>query len=142
MKINNINTSPSINVGSSQNTSSNTPSITKSQQANEANLDETKVVQDIADMPKAKSAEKAEEAYLDPEKERELMAKSVEQANSTLKNFDRVIERSVHEVTGVVMYTIKDSKTKEVIAEYPPKKIQDMIAKMWELAGLVVDKRI
>lgn len=142
MKINNINTSPSINVGSSQNSGASAPAVTKSQQANEVNMDETKVVQDISDMPKARSAEKTEDAYLDPEKEKELMAKSIEQANSTLKSVDRFIERSVHDVTGVVMYTIKDSKTKEIIAEYPPKKIQDMIAKMWELAGLVVDKRI
>lgn len=79
--------------------------------------------------------------HVDPEREKELMGKSIEQANATLKIYDRRIELSVHEVTKTVMYTIKDTKTDEVIAEYPPKKIQDMIAKMWELAGLFVDKR-
>ena len=54
---------------------------------------------------------------------------------------NRHIERAVHEVTHSVMYTIKDSTTNEVIMEFPPKKIQDMIAKMWELAGLFVDEK-
>ncbi len=40
-----------------------------------------------------------------------------------------------------MMYTVRDTKTNEVIAEFPPKKIQDMIAKMWELAGLFVDEK-
>jgi flagellar protein FlaG len=28
-----------------------------------------------------------------------------------------------------------------VIAEYPSRKVQDMIAKMWELAGLFIDQK-
>lgn len=71
----------------------------------------------------------------------EILKKSVEQANKSLSNFNRVIERSVHETTHTIMYTVKDSKTGEVIQEFPPKKIQDMIAKMWELAGLFVDEK-
>lgn len=70
-----------------------------------------------------------------------MLDKAVEQANKSLIQFDRVIERSVHEKTGTVMYVIRDAKTNEVIGEFPPKKIQDMIAKMWELAGLFVDEK-
>lgn len=71
----------------------------------------------------------------------DLLKKSVEQANKTLQQYDRTIEREVHAVTHTVMYKIRDTKTHEVIAEFPPKKIQDMIAKMWELAGLFVDEK-
>lgn len=71
----------------------------------------------------------------------EMLEKSVEQANKTLENYNRYIERSVHEKTRAIMYVMKDSKTDEVIREFPPKKIQDMIAKMWELAGLFVDEK-
>lgn len=71
----------------------------------------------------------------------EMLQKSVEQANKSLENYNRYIERSVHEKTKAVMYVMKDSKTDEVIREFPPKKIQDMIAKMWELAGLFVDEK-
>jgi uncharacterized FlaG/YvyC family protein len=71
----------------------------------------------------------------------ELLEKSVEQANKSLKKHDRYIERNVHEVTKAIMYKLKDTETNEVIAEFPPQKVQDMIAKMWELAGLFVDER-
>jgi len=72
----------------------------------------------------------------------DLMEQPVKQANAALKVFNRHIERSVHEVTKTVMYVIRDTTNNEVIAEYPPKKIQDMIAKMWELAGLFVDEKV
>ncbi len=71
----------------------------------------------------------------------ELIDNSVKQANKALEAYDKVIERSVHEKTKTMMYVLKDTKTKEVIREFPPKKIQDMIAKMWELAGLFVDEK-
>ncbi len=71
----------------------------------------------------------------------EMLERSIQQANKNLKNHNRVVERAVHEVTGTVMYTVRDTSTHEVIAEFPPKRIQDMIAKMWELAGLFVDEK-
>ncbi len=71
----------------------------------------------------------------------EMLDKAVEMANKTLAKHNNFIERSVHDVTKTVMYVMKDSKTDEVIREFPPKKIQDMIAKMWELAGLFVDEK-
>lgn len=71
----------------------------------------------------------------------DMLQESVKQANKTLKQYNRYIEREVHEITHTVMYKLMDSNTKEVIAEFPPKKIQDMIAKMWELAGLFVDEK-
>ena len=71
----------------------------------------------------------------------EMLDNAVEQANKTLRAYDKYIVRSVHEKTHTVMYVLKDTVTNEVIREFPPKKIQDMIAKMWELAGLLVDER-
>jgi len=72
----------------------------------------------------------------------ELMEKSVKQANKALKQHHRRIDRSVHDVTKTVMYKMIDTDTDEVIREFPPQKIQDMIAKMWELAGLFVDEEV
>lgn len=71
----------------------------------------------------------------------ELIKRSLEEANKSLAKVDRYIEREIHEKTKAVMYKIRDRKTGEVIAEFPPKKIQDMIAKMWEFAGMFVDEK-
>lgn len=70
-----------------------------------------------------------------------MLERSIEQANKALEVHNRHIAREVHDVTKTVIYTLKDNETGEVIQEFPPRKIQDMIAKMWELAGLFVDER-
>jgi flagellar protein FlaG len=70
-----------------------------------------------------------------------MLENSVEAANANLVQYNRMIERTIHEKTHTIMYVLKDTVTNEVIREFPPRKIQDMIAKMWELAGLFVDER-
>jgi len=70
-----------------------------------------------------------------------MLENSIKQANKSLAQFNRAIERTVHETTHTIMYVLKDTQTNEVIREFPPKKIQDMIAKMWEMAGILVDER-
>lgn len=47
----------------------------------------------------------------------------------------------VHEDTKRVMIKIVDKDSQEVLKEYPPEKTLDMIAKVWELAGLFVDEK-
>jgi flagellar protein FlaG len=39
------------------------------------------------------------------------------------------------------MIKIIDKDTKEVIKELPPEETLDMIAKVWELAGIFVDEK-
>ncbi len=70
-----------------------------------------------------------------------LIDKGIEKANEALKPMNRAIERSVHDVTKAIIFKIVDTDTQEVLREFPPEKIQDMIAKMWELAGLFVDEK-
>ena len=47
----------------------------------------------------------------------------------------------IHDKTNRVIIKIVDKKTKEVIKEYPPEKTLDMIAKVWEMAGIMVDEK-
>ena len=47
----------------------------------------------------------------------------------------------IHEKTHRVTIKIVDKETKEVIKEYPPEKTLDMIAKVWEMAGIMVDEK-
>lgn len=50
-------------------------------------------------------------------------------------------EFGIHEGTNRITIKMVDKKTKEVIKELPPEKMLDMIAKVWEYAGLVVDEK-
>jgi len=71
----------------------------------------------------------------------EEVNKSVEKLNKFLEdeNVHAVYER--HEKFNQIMIKIVNNDTKEVVAEYPPKKILDMVAKMCEMVGILIDKK-
>lgn len=47
----------------------------------------------------------------------------------------------IHEGTNRVMIKIVDKESKDVIKEYPPEQTLDMIQKVWEMAGIMVDEK-
>ena len=49
-------------------------------------------------------------------------------------------EFSYHEPTGRISIKVMDKETDEVIREIPPEETLEMVEKMWELAGLIVDE--
>jgi len=67
---------------------------------------------------------------------------AVKQANKALEGTNRRFEYSVHEQTKTLMIKVINSDTDEIIREIPPEKILDLIAKLWELAGLIVDEKV
>lgn len=69
----------------------------------------------------------------------ERIRKAVEQLNKNLSHSSAVF--GIHEATNRVMIKIIDKDTQEVIKELPPEKTLDMIAKVWELAGILVDEK-
>lgn len=69
----------------------------------------------------------------------ESIRRAVENINKNLKDSEAIF--GIHDKTNRVTIKIVDKKTKEVIKELPPEKTLDMIAKVWEIAGLLVDER-
>ena len=59
--------------------------------------------------------------------------------NKNMVNSEAVF--GIHEKTNRVTIKIIDKDTREVIKEVPPEKTLDMIAKVWELAGILIDER-
>ncbi len=53
-----------------------------------------------------------------------------------------MIKFSIHEGTKEIMVKVLNEETGEVIREIPPEKILDLVAKIWELAGIIVDEHI
>lgn len=67
---------------------------------------------------------------------------AVDSANQKLKMNHRTgCEFSYHEETKRVSIKVVDQDTKEVIREIPPEESLDMLQKLWELAGVLVDER-
>ncbi len=69
----------------------------------------------------------------------EEIKKAVDQLNKKMMNSEAIF--GIHEGTNRVTIKIIDKTTKETIKELPPEKTLDMIAKAWELAGLLVDEK-
>ncbi len=70
----------------------------------------------------------------------EQIKKAVEQLNKKMiANSEAVF--GIHDGTNRVTIKIVDKTTKEVIREVPPEKTLDMIAKLWEIAGIMVDEK-
>ena len=69
------------------------------------------------------------------------LKKMIEEMNRKINNSNEVAMFGIHEETNRIMIKIMDKDTKEVIKEFPPEKTLDMIAKIWEMAGILVDER-
>jgi len=70
-----------------------------------------------------------------------VLIEAVERANKAVSMAGRTFEYRIHEKTKEIMIKVIDSETKKVIREIPPEKTLDMVAKMMEMAGLLVDER-
>lgn len=64
---------------------------------------------------------------------------AVSKANSSLR-FTRC-EFTYHEETKRISIKVIDRDTDQVIREIPPEDTLEMLQKMWEMAGLLVDER-
>ena len=117
------------------------------QQAKDAQVEQssvaTTIAKDIVDL-KVKSGNDFNQGsdfeQQSEEKQRETIKKSVEQINKNI-NKHTAARFDVHEETKRITIKIVDRDTNEVIREVPPEKTLDMIAKVWEIAGLLVDER-
>ncbi|MGI6707442.1 MAG: flagellar protein FlaG [Clostridia bacterium] len=72
----------------------------------------------------------------------QALLEAIEKANKMIEGANRVFEYSIHDKTNVIMVKVVNSETKEVIREIPPEKILNVIAQIWEMAGIIVDERI
>lgn len=69
----------------------------------------------------------------------ERIKQAVDKLNKSMSNSEAVF--GIHEKTNRVTIKIVDKETKKVIKELPPEKTLDMIAKVWELAGILIDEK-
>ena len=72
--------------------------------------------------------------------EKSQIKKAVDEINKKAHNSEAVF--GIHDATNRVTIKIVDKDTKKVLKEYPPEKTLDMIAKVWEMAGLLVDQKL
>ncbi len=72
----------------------------------------------------------------------EAVQEIVDGLNQVLKAADKRLQFLVHDTTGRIYVKVIDKQTDEVIKEIPPEKILDLVGRIQELVGLLVDEKV
>lgn len=66
---------------------------------------------------------------------------SLASVNKALDAFNIEARFSVHKETGQVIVRLLNTKTGDIIREIPPERLLDLVTKMRELVGMLIDER-
>ncbi|WP_426333560.1 flagellar protein FlaG [Paenibacillus silvae] len=72
----------------------------------------------------------------------EHLIKAIDKAIKALTGPTTTLEMSVHEKTHQILVKVLNKETGELIREIPPEKTLDLVAKMMEIAGIVIDQKV
>lgn len=113
---------------------------------------QSKQINASVEMPKIKSQNNKQEFSQNSEgtkiEKRQInedeIIKAIERANKSVKTYDRKLEFSIHDKTKQIMVKVIDTsgENEQIIREIPPEKVLDMVAKMWEMAGILIDEKV
>jgi len=71
----------------------------------------------------------------------EAVVKLIDKANKTLMGEPRRFEYRVHEQTGEIVVKVCNAETNEVIREIPSEKFLELIDKLQEISGMIIDEK-
>ena len=87
----------------------------------------------------AKDEDKEENGSTQGQGTSEAVKKAINEINKS--NPNSIVQFGVHEATNRMTIKILDKESRKVIKEFPAEKTLDLIAKAWELAGIMVDEK-
>lgn len=82
----------------------------------------------------------AESSFKQQEEQKEASMQKLKDIQKVI-NHNTIAEFGYNEPTNRITIKIKDKDTDEVIKEIPSEKALEMLAKAWELAGIMVDEK-
>ena len=82
-----------------------------------------------------------EEAQAAAAQNAQRIESAVKRANNTMRMAKTSCQFQYHEETNRVSIKVIDKDTKEVICEIPSEEALELIQKMWEMAGILVDEK-
>lgn len=115
--------------GQTINVDATTASVTKTQAEEEKGSSE------------GNGSQQQQQSMMNTQATPDQLKKMIAEMNKKINNSNEEAVFGVHEETNRIMIKILDKDTKEVIKEFPPEKTLDMIAKLWEMAGILVDEK-
>ena len=107
-------------------------------QAARDNVDKVEVSLQRSSLSQLRTAEQRGEQISISEKQ---VLQAIEKAIKEMQGPYTYLEYSIHEQTRQISVKVHDQETGEIIREIPPEKTLDFVAKLWEMAGILVDER-
>jgi len=126
-----------INSGGLERTAGSDPMM-KPKVSNKDSSDSFHSLATITNVTDLKKAELKGENYTISD---EQLIKAIEHAIKAMEGKSTTLQFSVHEKTKLIAVKVLDKTSGEVIREIPPEKSLDFVAKLWEMAGIIVDER-
>ena len=90
---------------------------------------------------KVTKSEEKNDSLSDKKESEKQVGNAVNKINKFLEGDGTHLQYEKHDVFNEMIIKVIDNKTNTVINEIPSKKILDMVAKMCEMAGILVDKK-
>lgn len=109
---------------------------TKRTEAQDVKLDNSNLKNQRIQHMQAEQAQEQRQALNEHE-----VIQAIEKANKHIRTFDRRLEFSIHEMTKQIMVKVINTENDTIIREIPSEKILDMVAHLWEVAGILVDEK-
>lgn len=83
-----------------------------------------------------------EDSIMSDEKFFQRLDTEIARVNNDMRFVNKDMSYSIHPATNRVIVKIYNSETKELVREVPSEKELDLFAKLQELAGLEIDKKL
>ena len=122
---------------SSQNTQVKTESVKQTKKKELAKERVRAKTKEASSDKKSKEKEKIERMLAEKK-----IKQAIDEANQRARFTKKSFEYAVDDKTNRISITVRDQETDEVIKEIPSEETLDMLAKIWELAGIVVDEKM
>ena len=134
MSIEGVNNVQSVQMQAPQMPQASQPKVTETEAATKEMAEPIKVNVDGAELGNNINKENTKDVSS------EQIKKTLAEINKRMMN--TACQYGIHEGTGRVTIKIVDKETRDVIKEIPAEETLELIAKAWELAGIMVDKRL
>lgn len=97
---------------------------------------------EIANIRTAKEAYNKERQGVKLPVGEELLIRSIDRAVKALQGPETTLDISIHEKTHDIMVKVLNKETGEVLREIPREQTLDLVAKMMEIAGILIDEKV
>lgn len=137
----------SVNQAAAQSTNVNTASMLEDSSGNTVKAvkaqDKPVTTSNVTDQKQIGSQNPETETALDGKKvAQSTIDSTMSDINSKIKMSNTQLQYSIDEETQRISIKVIDQDTDKVIREIPPEETLEAIKKIWEIAGIIVDKKL